>query len=333
MPDHTRHHWRDALVLTRDYAEVGEKPALYRQVAEGRLVRLLTGVYLPASVWHPLTPDERFLARIDAVHRRHPDSAVFAHRAAAAIWSLPAIDPWPERVEVATDDRRGGRSRPEIQRRSGPDLATTAMVDDLPVTSLPRTVIDNARRLSFPVAVTIADAALAQRRKDLPHCTRAELDRELQLAGTSRGHARAGPVLAFADGQSESPGESVSRCAIAALGFPTPVLQHEFRDRHGFVARVDFWWPDHGLVGEFDGVAKYIRDSDSTGGSVAEVVLAEKRRESRLRDLGPRMARWGWTDAMVPRRLEAILRAAGLPQRPTQGPREVTRAVRRPAAE
>lgn len=61
------------------------------------------------------------------------------------------------------------------------------------------------------------------------------------------------------------------------------------------IARTDFWWPGRRVVGEFDGLGKYTR-AQPGGRSPAEVVVAEKLREDRLRDLGLRVVRWTWAD-------------------------------------
>jgi hypothetical protein len=96
------------------------------------------------------------------------------------------------------------------------------------------------------------------------------------------------------------------------LGLTAPVLQQAFADSNGHIGVVDFWWPDCGLVGEFDGRGKYLRDEFSRGRSVAEIVMQEKAREDRLRALGLKVVRWEWADAIDLRRLEAKLRSAGL---------------------
>jgi hypothetical protein len=94
-----------------------------------------------------------------------------------------------------------------------------------------------------------------------------------------------------------------------------PVLQQEFFDAFGSIGFVDFWWPEHNLIAEFDGIAKYVRDEFTGGRSVADVVIAEKNRENRLRaaDGGHGMTRWDWTVAMRPPQLFERLSSAGLP--------------------
>ena len=66
------------------------------------------------------------------------------------------------------------------------------------------------------------------------------------------------------------------------------------------------------MIGEFDGFGKYLREEFAAGRTVAEIVLDEKRRENRLRALGPRVARWGWEEARDRSAFRRILAAAGL---------------------
>ncbi len=84
--------------------------------------------------------------------------------------------------------------------------------------------------------------------------------------------------------------------ALWRAGLPPPVLQWEVRSVDGtFVGRVDFGWPEHRTVGEFDGRAKYgrlLRPGQDPGDTVFE----EKLREDTLRDHRLSVARWTWSD-------------------------------------
>lgn len=74
---------------------------------------------------------------------------------------------------------------------------------------------------------------------------------------------------------------------------PAPELQVNIFDHRGsWVARSDFGWLGHGVLGEFDGRIKYLGTPDQ----VATAVMKEKRREAKLRDLGWTVARWGMSD-------------------------------------
>lgn len=103
------------------------------------------------------------------------------------------------------------------------------------------------------------------------------------LDGVSRAHA----VIAFLDGRSESVGESLSRIRIEQYGLPSPILQYEVIAGDGRRYRLDFFWEEYGIVGEFDGVGKYTDRRD---------LVAEKFREDALRDLGLEVIRWNWAE-------------------------------------
>jgi hypothetical protein len=111
-----------------------------------------------------------------------------------------------------------------------------------------------------------------------------------------RGCPKARGVVAFADGRSESVGESRSRVAIARLGLPTPLPQWEVWNPYGqLVGRVDFGWPPWRVVGEFDGRTKYGRLL-LPGQHPGEVVYQEKLREDELRAEQLTVVRWTWRD-------------------------------------
>jgi hypothetical protein len=123
-------------------------------------------------------------------------------------------------------------------------------------------------------------------------------------------------VVDFGDGRSESPGESLSRVALARLGLPAPALQFEVHDGSGLlVGRADFGWEEQRTLGEFDGKVKYGRLL-RPGQLSEDVVYQEKRREDALRDLGWQVVRWSWADlkdaAMIADRLWRAFSRTGL---------------------
>jgi hypothetical protein len=195
------------------------------------------------------------------------------------------------------------------------------VIDGHQVTSLVRTVVDAASTLPFAGGVAMADFAMRDRRRGevgvaAARASRVELLRQVEEFEPGRGSARARRVIEFADGRSGSAGESMSRCAMLVSGIPAPQLQARFTDAAGLIGYVDFWWPDWGVIGEFDGLGKYLREGMRNGRSVAEVVVDEKIREDRLRAAsGARVVRWGWEVARSPHLLAAALLQAGLPQR------------------
>jgi hypothetical protein len=297
-------HWRDQFVLSREERALERHSEMVRDIRRGALVPVTRGVYRHTTA---VTRDEHraaedaALARVRAAHLVAAEPPVFAALSAAAIWGLPVIGPWPERVQTASAQANGGRSNVHVTRSIVGHPVRCVTVDGLSVTTLARTVIDVGRTSSFETAVVIADAALrgaaggahgARRRAVSITALWAELAR----LGSAPGVAKCGRVLSFANAKAASPGESLSRVTMLKLGLSEPILQHDFFDREGRMA-VDFWWPDFRVIGEFDGAGKYLREEFSGGKSTAELLLDEKAREDRLRALDTTVVRWGWAQA------------------------------------
>lgn len=310
--------WADDYVLSRERKGAAELGKYYRAVKAGDLVVVGPGISVHAEFWANRSVDERNVAKLRAVALMARTPLVFGAESGAALWRLPIIGAWPERPTVFAERARGGRSTPRVNRRCEGVPDEVWIVDGLATTGLSRTVVDVARFSSFGVAVAMADRALALKRDSdggalAESASRAELLDALASLEVVHGAAKALAVIEFADGDSGSAGESISRVVIYRLGFPRPILQFVFLDSEGRII-VDFWWPEYSLAGEFDGRGKYLRDEFTHGRSPADVVLAEKDRENRLRAQGPTVARWGWEEAMAPLLLRRKLLAAGLPR-------------------
>jgi hypothetical protein len=282
-----------------------------RLVRDGRLTPLRRGVYVEGAV-----PDDvlaRHVLRVRAAVTELATDAVVSHVSAAAlhglsIWRVPL-----DRVHVTRARRNGGRCGVLVHVHTAAlDPAEVVMIGGLRVTSLARTVADLARSLPFELAVVLADSAMFHRRRD--RVEPADLVAALERAPRWPGSPAARRAIAFADGLSESVGESRSRVAIAAAGLAAPVLQWEVRaaGTGAFIGRVDFAWPALRVVAEFDGLVKYGRTL-RPGQDPVEVLVEEKLREDALRaeDLG--MVRWTWSDlghfAPVAARLSSRFRA------------------------
>jgi very-short-patch-repair endonuclease len=61
-------------------------------------------------------------------------------------------------------------------------------------------------------------------------------------------------VAELADGLAESPQETRLRLLFRRTGLPAPVAQFRVFDEEGFVARVDFAYPDLKIAVEYDGL-------------------------------------------------------------------------------
>jgi hypothetical protein len=137
------------------------------------------------------------------------------------------------------------------------------------------------------------DLIEGQSEVDIAAC-HAQLEAATRRAKGWPGVPAARQVLAFADGRSESVGESRSRVAIARAGLLTPALQLPVR-LGGATAYCDFGWPAQRTVGEFDGKVKYgrlLRPGQEPG----DAVYAEKLREDAIRAEDWEVVRWTWAD-------------------------------------
>ncbi|MGQ0574550.1 MAG: type IV toxin-antitoxin system AbiEi family antitoxin domain-containing protein [Pseudonocardia sp.] len=260
---------------------------LGRMRHDGTLSRLRRGSYVVGPC--PDDPALRHGLLVRATAQRLSDQAVVSHVSAAVLHGLPVWGLPLGRVHATRGRRSGARSSDRVCVHTAPvgrDEVTA--IDGITVTGLARTVVDVARRVPFEQAVVVADAAL---RTGLAHD---ELDGALARAAGWQGVPTARRAVRFADGRSESVGESRSRVAIARAGLPAPVLQWEIRTARG-VRRTDFGWPDLRTVGEFDGRVKYGRLL-RPGQDAGDAVFAEKLREDEVRDEDIAMVRWTWAD-------------------------------------
>lgn len=128
--------------------------AIAHRVERGRLHPKARGVYAvgrPDLTWH----GELMVAVLAC-----GEDTLISHHTAAAL--LGVTDPRPGPIAVTVSHERG-RSRPgiEVHRRTGLVAADRGRVDEIPVTSAARTLVDIAPRLSLPRlerAVNLADS-------------------------------------------------------------------------------------------------------------------------------------------------------------------------------
>jgi hypothetical protein len=259
------------------------------------------------------TPDAvelRHLVRAESVVERLPPGSdhVVSHGSAAVLLGLPCWGVDLDRVHLTRPGLPGIASSALVCPHRGQLTdGEVTVVNGIAVTTPARTVLDIARRYGFEAGVVTADGCVR-----LGLATPEELAGVVEIARRRGSAGCAARVVQFADGAAESAGESRSRVLLARSGLPKPVLQHRILDADGrFVARVDFLIEQLGTVGEFDGLRKYQRDLEP-GETPYHAVIREKLREDAIRDSGPQMVRWIWSDLDVPDRiLGRFLRAFG----------------------
>lgn len=302
--------WRTRFIRAAHAVTASERTALARVAASGRLHRVARGVYRdPPAARRP-----EVVARelVYAHELRTAGRRVFVNESAAAMWRLPSVGEPSSLVHVA-DGAGGGHSSRSVRRHAIGVPGAVDVIDGIRVTTLAETVVSVMRTRALAGGLAAADAALAGVEeaggRRVVHADLAALIGDVR----GRGLARARQVLVLADGAAGSPGESVSRASMFRAGLPAPLLQYGLEDRVGRMFG-DFCWPEQRLIGEFDGLGKYLRHEWTGGRDAAHVVIDEKRREDRIRALGWRVVRWGWAEAVSPAALSAVLVGAGLPQ-------------------
>ena len=305
------------LVLARDYVQQGLTPKeLAKRCRSGALVRVRHGVYVDGEAWRALQPWEQYRIRVSAAAETFTARTVFARHSAASVWGVPTVGQ-RHPVHALTLQSGGGRSRAGVRRHyADPDGLKVFQREGLLVTGRVRTVLDLAAFTPFAQAIVPLDHVL---KPDVAHRLPA-LSKEILLAGidgnyTAAAARRIRTAVEFADPRSGSPGESYSRGLMCAAGFQPPELQHEVRDGSGLVGHTDYYWKNARLVGEFDGVEKYLKPEYLRGRTASQAVVEEKERENRIRATGLRVLRWVWADLMEPGRLEQKLAAGGVPRR------------------
>jgi hypothetical protein len=302
----------ELIIRRRERLHTGDSLSdLNRSLKRGDLVAVAPGTYLPSVAWNALGPRRRHRLRVLASVIRLKSEPVISHFAAAAIWGLEVWGRWPTTIDVLVASGKG-RSSGSI-RRHGADLSRheVTLYGGFAVTTPAQTAVDIASIVPFAEAVVTIDSARRETAAGLPLATYSQLRAACERLRGTAGSARASAALEFSSGLAESPLESVSRVRIAEAGFADPVLQHPFRLRDGRLARVDFWWPEEGIIGEADGRGKYagaVGDAAATRASV----IAEKNRENELRRLSSGIVRWEHADVTRPGRLSSLLRSAGL---------------------
>ncbi|MBP2413978.1 hypothetical protein JOF48_002777 [Arthrobacter stackebrandtii] len=327
------------LIFSSDLALTGQDPrSLAKLCKKGVLKRVRQGIYVKASEWALLTPAGKYGLQADAFRHLARTEPVYCHLTAGLLWGLWIVGT-PEELMVRTEVTTGGQSRNGVRRKIGAPTDRVLRCGQFLITDKLTTTIALISKFAFPAAVAVCDSSLRPKNPrgqvntfvpasqestavavwEMDEPQGDPLTKDLLLAAAQQLPSQAArdrtiAVINFSSPLSGSAGESLSRAKMFQLGFPTPVLQKEYRLRDGRNAAVDFWFEELNLAGEFDGKAKYLRQ-DWSGGSMEERLWKEKQREDDIRSQGVRFVRWTWRVASDKNLLEQVLRQAGLPQK------------------
>jgi hypothetical protein len=251
-----------------------DKDRVAREVGAGWLHRLYTGVY---AVGHTdLSLHSRCLAAVLA----SGPGALLSHYSATWLWKLSPTQPVP--IHVTTPIPRGRRAPIHIHRSSTLVEADRGLEQGIPVTSVPRTLLDQA--------------ALVRQRDLRRLLKRAEEGRLFDLAavhdvlGRNRGHRGARRLRNAIRGYEPPPFtrsdfELAFFEAVVAAGLPRPGVNLNVAGME-----VDLYWPDHRFVVELDVFETHgTRDSFEEDRLRQENLLLEGIGMTRV--TGPRFAR------------------------------------------
>ncbi|WP_370620079.1 type IV toxin-antitoxin system AbiEi family antitoxin domain-containing protein [Mumia qirimensis] len=277
----------------------------------GSWVSVRRGVYAPRETYARLTPRERHLLLLRTVlAEKGPgwfathDSAVVAHELGDYGLGTYELD-----LTVAHVARTGGatsrRTASFQTHRAAVDPATTTNAAGLPSVEAARAVVATMTKLSLDAATVLASTWLARQRRTARESGRSEeFDEEdararlralLDDGGARPGTRVARDAIDVADARCESVGEVRFLVLCWEHGLPRPETQIEVAIPGGR-AEVDFMWRNVGMIVEFDGMLKYEDDTGPEGRKAKDNVIAEKRRERALRELGWHVVRVTWAD-------------------------------------
>jgi hypothetical protein len=286
---------------------------LARLVRAGVLHRARRGAYVDAGVWNAADARQRHVLTTRAVVKQAQTSVVVSHVSALPLYGAPDWGLSFDEVHVTRPDGACGRRERGVRQHRGVlldgDLTQRA---GLLVTSGTKTALDATTCLSTEVGLVVVNHLLHH-----GFTTQADLRERYALMDHDPCTLRTDLVLRLADARPESVGETRSLFLMYRGGVPAPTPQLEVFDAAGaLVARLDFAWPELGAWLEFDGRGKYV-DHLREGETVADVVLREKERESRIAELtGWRCIRITWADLAHPEATVArILAFLGLSPR------------------
>ncbi len=260
-------------VVTRDQALQSDGASTIRwKVETGLWVRRQGGVYQVDR--RPQTWLEKVWA---AVLAGGPGSLA-SHRTALLVWGFDGLSTAPVEVTVPYSNR---------PVPTGVIVHRTRRVQDedevtgLPVTSVPRTLLDCAGCLPEIVVTKAVDSAIRQR---LTSFTELQHFANLRGGRGVRGTKRLRHVATDYESDSVpgSPAESEAFFHIRNSSLPWPVLQQEFLTRNG--RRVpDFFWPEFNKAAEVDGLGTH---------SSADALDDDLSRQNDLLELGIELRRF-----------------------------------------
>ena len=218
---------------------------------------LLTPDQLRSAAWRRLRRDVYADACLPVDHRLHargvalvaPGRAVFSGLTAVVLWGGHEFADAQVPVEVTVPPGIRWQPGPGVVVREGTTAGDVVVGrHGLRRTARVRTAVDLVRRGTLDDGIVLLDRLIAAGIVQL-HPVRDAVARLPRC----RGSRLAREIAELSDGHAESPPETRLRLLMLRAGLPTPSAQYRVFDGEGFVARVDFAFPDLKLAIEYDG--------------------------------------------------------------------------------
>jgi very-short-patch-repair endonuclease len=265
--------------------------AVEHRLLTGRLHRVHRGVY---AVGHAhLGPEARRLAAVLA----SGPGAVLSHRSAAAHWKLLPELTGP--VEVTAPASRHGVAGIRLHRARSLDARDTTRHETIPITTVPRTLLD----LASTADAQDLEQAIAQAQR-LRRCSDRALAGAIARANGHRGTRTLRETATQGAAFTRSRFERRFLALLRRHHLPAPKVNHPLAAPDHRRLEVDFHWPAHGLVVETDGWESH---------GTRHAFEQDRRRDAALTAAGYRVVRFTWwTDPHeAVRRLQPLLTSGG----------------------
>lgn len=288
--------------------------ALETRMRLGLLVSPCPRLFARTPYWGGLSPTQCHRHILSGIALLHPDWIACGISASVALGLQVPYRLLDGRVHMTAGPRLAfDRSCVQMHRMREP--LDTIRVGSIMTTTAARTVLDCTRSVDGRGGLAIADSALRVR-----GMTREELCDYVETHGRGlHGIARAREVASMADARSANGGESIARRVMYELGYAVPDLQVCFADpldsRRRYYA--DFVWPhaEDGLViGELDGVEKYMDPEMAGPEGMHDAILRERRRESRLSITRAAIMRFSYQEVLDVGWFDRLLSTFGVPR-------------------
>ena len=301
------------IALRREMVERGVRDRDLREaVRHGVLIRIRQGAYTTPARWTATDDVGRHRMLCTSVSRLMGDTVALTHTSSLVMQDVPVWGADLTRVHVTRLDHGSGRHEAGVVHHKGAVESRELVRTSAGFLATPpaRAIFEHASINTIESGLVSFDAAL---HSEL--VTASQVAQQFELMERWPGTQRLQLVVRLTDGRAESPGETRSRYLCWRHGLPAPVLQFEVYDTAGnLIGRTDFAWPEHRLLGEFDGRLKYGR-SLGPGQTPSDAVFREKRREDLLREITQwAFVRLIWSDlrdgAYTAHRIRQLMRRA-----------------------